>query len=846
MKQIYKIIGALDFVGNPTMLVSSVVTGFKDLLLAPSTAFLKSPTDPSVVGMGVAKGTLSLFSHSTSGFFAFCTKVSATAAQFVANLSFDAEYSNWHREKIVVEATNIQRQWKRRGAQSIGYMVARPVADIFLGIIGGSFGLFLAPVKGLRKGGTPGLVSGIAVGVTGVVVRPIVGVLDAMAHFSAAIHDIAKSVNILEKRFQPALRVRLAYTFGFMNILMPFESSLARADALIKRYPLRQRKRSSLTTKEVVVHVEVLPNSTGDATYAILTNVRVILVRMKKGTSGDLVPLLCWEFHLNEKTNISSEVLDHGHSGVALTIRLKKSKPNEADVGDSTAPWSKRISTPELIKFQSRIIRKRPQPLSFEDTTVARAEAEDALNDGAEGREENDEKDENESEEELSVADTANDFDHYTKTNTEGELLECFSILAEYQFRRQLGRLHNALCCIIGNFDAVMKDGDLGPRGSKSQDGYTSFGIYRFSRDTLSVDTGEHRLPRALENLPWVTDNLFETASHLTPSEQQEAVSRERQSMNHASRLRASAKEGGLEWLINARAWAMSLEKEDGEEIGLQSSSCSKGSEKAETSQSDDSQELNDNIFSSARTTYDSISDSEDTAAFESPRSTGLLKGHSSRDSESGVVCERSPGFKLGHFEKPISDARVDSSTKMDQSFASSFVTANNEMQYPNMPESLSSRGRYEEQMTGEASDPEATESEETAIDISNLQDTLPKRIRRKSDAASNSSDRMNRMESLMEQLITLSAEQTLTRERILPVSQTGPSEFSLLRQEIGELKDELRKKSASDAASEEVAKLREEVAWLKDRLEQKDQGKPQRKRRKFSFSFRGKGQHDH
>jgi vacuolar protein sorting-associated protein 13A/C len=55
LKQFYKIVGALDIVGNPTMLFSSLFSGVRDFILTPSKAFIDSPTDPSRLGLGVAK-----------------------------------------------------------------------------------------------------------------------------------------------------------------------------------------------------------------------------------------------------------------------------------------------------------------------------------------------------------------------------------------------------------------------------------------------------------------------------------------------------------------------------------------------------------------------------------------------------------------------------------------------------------------------------------------------------------------------------------------------------------------------------------------------------------------------
>ncbi len=75
--QCYSIIGALDVIGNPTMVVNSLLKGARDFVVIPLQEFLRSPKDPSRLGIGVAKGTLSLFSHFFSGIFGFVSNVSA-------------------------------------------------------------------------------------------------------------------------------------------------------------------------------------------------------------------------------------------------------------------------------------------------------------------------------------------------------------------------------------------------------------------------------------------------------------------------------------------------------------------------------------------------------------------------------------------------------------------------------------------------------------------------------------------------------------------------------------------------------------------------------------------------
>ena len=83
LTQIYKIIGSLDFVGNPSMVINSFMKGARDFVVQPLREFLQFPQNPSRVGIGVAKGTLSLLSHSASGIFGFASKVSIFFIRFV-------------------------------------------------------------------------------------------------------------------------------------------------------------------------------------------------------------------------------------------------------------------------------------------------------------------------------------------------------------------------------------------------------------------------------------------------------------------------------------------------------------------------------------------------------------------------------------------------------------------------------------------------------------------------------------------------------------------------------------------------------------------------------------------
>jgi hypothetical protein len=92
-------------------------------------------------------------------------------------VSLDSEFRDWHNDKVVVAATNLNREWKRRGVQNVGLMVTRPLVDIVLGVTGGISGVIIAPVKRYKRNGPAGIPLGIAAGGIGLVVKPLVSLL---------------------------------------------------------------------------------------------------------------------------------------------------------------------------------------------------------------------------------------------------------------------------------------------------------------------------------------------------------------------------------------------------------------------------------------------------------------------------------------------------------------------------------------------------------------------------------------------------------------------------------------------------------------------------------------------
>ncbi|KAL3925213.1 MAG: hypothetical protein SGILL_000560 [Bacillariaceae sp.] len=565
LKQVYKIIGSLDFVGNPTILFSSFVSGVRDLVVAPAAAFRKSPTNVRKVGIGVGKGTLSLFSHSASGIFGFSARLWASAGQVVAILSLDPEYRQWHRDRIVNEATNLNRVWKRRGMQSVKEILLRPVADVCLGIAMGTTGFVTAPYKAAKKEGARGFVNGLAVGTIGVVAKPVVGVFDAFTHASQTVHDFAKSVNVLERRYQPALKLRLPYVFGPMNILTPFESVSARSVNLLALFPPKTKlKRRLHKGKEVHVHSEVLNMEPGVETFAIATTIRVILIKLRRDNNNALVPSFGWEVDLSSSARVSSAVSDHGHNGVALTI-TRRAPTQQLDKKQKKALKKQE----KLLKKQTEQIDKSMRSNISSDSSVFTGvdEAEIEIGDDDDSQLEIMEiaEDSKPSLGETSAnVEEATDY-HHGSTTEHGEVLEWFTVLAEFQHRKQLTRLHNAISCIVGDYDAVILDRRPHHPVGVSKEGTFAFGIFNFESglpDSRTAQVSNMELVGDLEYLPWMQQTLFERVRVLPVNRRRDYLSRIRRTWGYSKDLEASVALGGPAWLIEARARAMHISRD--------------------------------------------------------------------------------------------------------------------------------------------------------------------------------------------------------------------------------------------------------------------------------------------
>jgi hypothetical protein len=445
------------------MVLTSFRSGLRDFFLQPSRELKHITRNPSRVGVGVLKGTLSLLSNSASGIFGFASNVASTVGNTATLLTLDEHYQRLHSEQKVAQQRHYDR-WKKKGFGHITLMVSRPVHDIVLGVVSASTGLIIEPYRGAKKDGVPGVIKGTAIGVIGVVVKPIVGLSDAFAHVMESIDDIAKSMNLLELKFNPIERYRLPYVFGFKRMLLPFSEVDSRSAQLLLAHPLEKKAKIS---EETIVAAEALHFGNGMERYVVVSTMRIALFKLRViDGQGFLTTTLEWQVWFGKGICITCSVGSKGHNGYFLCI-----------------------SRCSCSKVTEKLQMKNEQDEHQSDISFAEDESEH-----------------------FSILDTPKSFQPLKLSNlwpitaSEGYNVTRYTVEGEFKHRRQLSRIHNAVCCIFGDFDSIIYERSH----IDGTEGITSFGPLNFERETKApsqkTSSDLALLYASLESTMWKSD----------------------------------------------------------------------------------------------------------------------------------------------------------------------------------------------------------------------------------------------------------------------------------------------------------------------------------------------------
>ena len=86
LKQLHKLLGSVDFLGNPVAIASQIGTGLKDFFYEPGKAIL---SDPQHAYKAFARGAASLVTNTTTAVFDASSKMTGALAKSLARLTDD-------------------------------------------------------------------------------------------------------------------------------------------------------------------------------------------------------------------------------------------------------------------------------------------------------------------------------------------------------------------------------------------------------------------------------------------------------------------------------------------------------------------------------------------------------------------------------------------------------------------------------------------------------------------------------------------------------------------------------------------------------------------------------------
>ncbi|KAL0478349.1 vacuolar protein sorting protein VPS13 [Acrasis kona] len=336
MKELYKVLGSLEMLGNPVGLFNDVSTGVKDLFYEPVAGLSKNPEQ---FGKLLAKGSVSLVSNSVHGTFNAASKVTGTIGKGLTYLTFDDEYIKKH-------------QAQRRAPRDAREGLSEGGNALFRSVKKGVTGLITQPIKGAKEQGGKGFFAGLGKGIVGVPMKPIAGVFDLVNKTTQGISNQAAS-----QERQNRIQNRIRYPRTFKRMTNKNDAGEDYTDMMLSVYEANGAYEMFLlqiVNDGLLVTIGMVP----DVEYAIyhlmakigkkrrvvyiLTNKSVMKV-IDCGTEADIR----WRCELNnlKNVNISKNHKDHWEvvleCGGLTNINDMKNKKNLFNVNlNVVMPWS--------------------------------------------------------------------------------------------------------------------------------------------------------------------------------------------------------------------------------------------------------------------------------------------------------------------------------------------------------------------------------------------------------------------------------------------------------------------------------------------------------------------------
>ncbi|KAM5536198.1 hypothetical protein V8D89_010097 [Ganoderma adspersum] len=249
LRQLYRILGSADFIGNPVGLFTNVSSGVADIFYEPFNGVVMHGNKD--IGIGIAKGAASFVKKTVFGFSDSFTKFTSSVGKGLSATTFDSEYQLRRR----------MNQRRNRPRHAI-YGVAAGAEAFASSVVSGMEGIVLKPIEGAESEGAKGFFKGVGKGLIGVVTKPVIGVFDLASNVGEGIRNTTTVFD------NPARdRVRLPRVVPADGVLVPFSEREA-----LGQYWMKDLEQGAFRGETYVAHI----NLPGGDNVVLLTTTKVL------------------------------------------------------------------------------------------------------------------------------------------------------------------------------------------------------------------------------------------------------------------------------------------------------------------------------------------------------------------------------------------------------------------------------------------------------------------------------------------------------------------------------------------------------------------------------------------
>ncbi|OCH96150.1 vacuolar protein sorting-associated protein 13 [Obba rivulosa] len=234
LRQLYRILGSADFIGNPVGLFTNVSSGVADIFYEPFNGVVMHGNRD--IGVGIAKGAASFVKKTVFGFSDSVTKFTSSVGKGLSATTFDAEYQLRRRMN--------QRRNKPRHAI---YGVTAGAEAFASSVVSGVEGVVMKPLEGAESEGAKGFFKGVGKGLIGAVTKPVVGVFDLASNLSEGIRNTTTVFD------NPARdRVRPPRLIPSDGVLVPYSEREA-----LGQYWMKDLEQGRYRDEQYVAHINL-------------------------------------------------------------------------------------------------------------------------------------------------------------------------------------------------------------------------------------------------------------------------------------------------------------------------------------------------------------------------------------------------------------------------------------------------------------------------------------------------------------------------------------------------------------------------------------------------------------